>query len=159
VKYGDPILPNAADEVVAFDENLRRLVDDMFETMYGAPVLVWRLPRWGVLKRLFVMIAARKRKKQKVVLINGDQGREASRVGDEDVLVPGIFLEVRDRACSLCVLWMWTAARSPLDDGIFRPVRLSETDHLDGELFISYISPLKRDLTNEDQETHEQGDW
>ncbi|HKG21816.1 MAG TPA: peptide deformylase, partial [Blastocatellia bacterium] len=71
VKYGDPILTRRAEEITEFDAELIKLVDDMFETMYGAPGVGLAAPQVGVLKRLFVMdCSGGKSKRKKVALIN-----------------------------------------------------------------------------------------
>src|SRR6185436_16237458 len=98
VKYGDPILTKRANEVVEFDERLRKLVDNMFETMYGAPGVGLAAPQVGVLKRLFVMdCSSGKNKKQKVALINPViETEEGEQVGDEGCLsFPGIYVQVK----------------------------------------------------------------
>src|SRR5215813_14443478 len=98
VKYGDPILTKRAEEVVEFNEKLHKLIDDMFETMYGAPGVGLAAPQVGILKRLFVMdCSSGKNKKQKVVLINPViESEEGEQVGDEGCLsFPGIFLEIK----------------------------------------------------------------
>src|ERR1041384_1213197 len=98
VKYVDPILTRRAEEVSEFDQNLSKLVDDMFETMYGAPGVGLAAPQVGVLKRLFVMdCSSGKDKKQKVVLINPViETEEGEQVGDEGCLsFPGVFIEVK----------------------------------------------------------------
>jgi len=164
VKYGDPILTKRADEVTEFDDKLCKLVDDMFETMYGAPGVGLAAPQIGVLRRLFVMdCSGGKNKKQKLVLINPViEVEEGEQVGDEGCLsFPGLYLEVK-RPQRLVV--------NALDiDGT--PVSLDvmdlearcvshETDHLDGELFIEYLSPLKRDLTKRKiKKRMKEGDW
>jgi peptide deformylase len=164
VKYGDPILTKRAEEVTAFDETLRRLVDDMFETMYGAPGVGLAAPQVGVLKRLFVMdCSSGKDKKQKVVLINPViEAEEGEQVGDEGCLsFPGIFLEVKrpQRVVVRALDLDGSAIALDVMDLQARCVS-HETDHLDGELFISYISPLKRDLTKRKiKKRMKQGDW
>src|ERR1041384_7469008 len=98
VKYGDPILTKRADEVSEFDQNLSKLVDDMFETMYGAPGVGLAAPQVGILKRLFVMdCSSGKNKKQKIVLINPViETEEGEQVGEEGCLsFPGIFFQVK----------------------------------------------------------------
>src|SRR5437868_15195714 len=98
VKYGDPVLQQRADEVTEFDEKLKKFVDDMFETMYGAPGVGLAAPQVGVLKRLFVMdCSSGKNKKQKLALINPViETEEGEQVGDEGCLsFPGIFVQVK----------------------------------------------------------------
>src|SRR6516165_8302837 len=97
VKYGDPVLTKRAEEVTEFDDKLRRLVDDMCDTMYQAPGVGLAAPQVGVLKRLFVMDCASGRDKtKKVALINPViEMEEGEQLGDEGCLsFPGIAFEV-----------------------------------------------------------------
>ncbi|PYT09155.1 MAG: peptide deformylase [Acidobacteria bacterium] len=164
VKYGDPILTKRGEDVIEFDENLRKLVDDMFETMYGAPGVGLAAPQVGVLKRLFVMdCSSGKDKKQKVALINPViETEEGEQIGDEGCLsFPGIFLEVK-RPQRIVVRALDIDGSEIILDVMDLQARCvsHETDHLDGELFISYISPLKRDLTKRKiKKRIKQGDW
>src|SRR5215813_12026861 len=164
VKYGDPILTKRADEVVEFDAKLRKLVDDMFETMYGAPGVGLTAPQVGVLKRLIVMdCSTGKNKKQKVVLINTvNENEEGERLGDEGCLsFPGIFLEIKRPQRVVVRAQDLDGSEMKLDVMDLEARCVShETDHLDGELFISYLSPLKRDLTKRKiKKRIKQGDW
>jgi peptide deformylase len=164
VKYGDPVLQQRADEVVEFDEKLRKLVDDMFETMYIAPGVGLAAPQVGLLKRLFVMdCTSGHDPSRKIALINPIiELEEGEQTGDEGCLsFPGISFPVT-RAKRVVV-------RAQDIDG--SPFTLDlmdlearcvshETDHLDGELFISYLSPLKRDLVKRKiKKRVRQGDW
>ena len=164
VKYGDPVLSTRAEEVTEFNAELRKLVDDMFETMYGAPGVGLAAPQVGLLKRLFVMDCTSGRdKKRKLALINPViEHEEGEQTGDEGCLsFPGIYVEVK-RAARVVV-------RAQDIDG--SPFTLDlmdlearcvahETDHLDGEVFISYLSPLKRDLVKRKiKKRIKQGDW
>lgn len=164
VKYGDPILTKLAEEVTEFDENLRKLVDDMFETMYGAPGVGLAAPQVGVLKRLFVMdCSSGKDKKQKAVLINPViETEEGEQIGDEGCLsFPGMFLEIK-RPQRVVVRARDTDGSEMTLDVMDLQARCvsHETDHLDGELFINYLSPLKRDLTKRKiKKRIKQGDW
>jgi len=164
VKYGDPILTKRADEVTEFDDKLCKLVDDMFETMYGAPGVGLAAPQIGVLRRLFVMdCGGGKNKKQKLVLINPViEVEEGEQVGDEGCLsFPGLYLEVK-RPQRLVVNALdidGTPFSLDVMDLEARCVS-HETDHLDGELFIEYLSPLKRDLTKRKiKKRMKEGDW
>jgi peptide deformylase len=164
VKYGDPVLTKRADEVTQFDDELRKLVDDMFETMYGAPGVGLAAPQVGILKRLFVMdCTSGKNKTKKVALINPVvETEEGEQVGDEGCLsFPGIFVQVT-RPQRLIVRAQDTDGSPITLDVMDLEARCvsHETDHLDGELFISYLSPLKRDLTQRKiKKRIKMGDW
>jgi len=164
VKYGDPVLTQRAEEVTEFDDKLRKLVDDMFETMYGAPGVGLAAPQVGILKRLFVMdCSSGKNKKQKVALINPViETEEGEQVGDEGCLsFPGIYVQVK-RPMRLVVRAQEVDGSSYKLDIMELEARCvaHETDHLDGELFINYLSPLKRDLTKRKiKKRVKLGDW
>jgi peptide deformylase len=164
VKYGDPILTKRADEVSEFDQSLSKLVDDMFETMYGAPGVGLAAPQVGVLKRLFVMdCSSGKDKRQKVVLINPViETEEGEQVGDEGCLsFPGVFIEVKRPQRLVVRAQDLNGTEISLDVMDLQARCVShETDHLDGELFINYLSPLKRDLAKRKiKKRIKQGDW
>lgn len=164
VKYGDPLLNKHAEEVMEFDAKLKKLVDDMFETMYGAPGLGLAAPQVGVLKRLFVMDCSNgKNKRHKVALINPViETEEGEQVGDEGCLsFPGIFLQIQRPQRVVVRAQDIDGSPFTLDimDVEARCVS-HETDHLDGELFINYLSPLKRDLVKRKiKKRVKQGDW
>ena len=164
VKYGDPILTKRADDIVEFDKKLAKLVDDMFETMYGAPGVGLAAPQVGILKRLFVMDCSSGRdKKQKVALINPViEVEEGEQVGDEGCLsFPGIFLEVKRPQRVVVKAYDIDGSQFSIDVMDLEARCAShETDHLDGELFIEYVSPLKRDLTKRKiKKKIREGDW
>jgi peptide deformylase len=164
VKYGDPILTTRAHEVTEFNGELRKLVDDMFETMYGAPGVGLAAPQVGLLKRLFVMDCTGGRdKKRKLALINPViEIEEGEQTGDEGCLsFPGIYVEVK-RAERVVV------RAQDIDGSPFTLDLMNlearcvahETEHLDGEVFIKYLSPLKRDLVKRKiKKRIKQGDW
>lgn len=164
VKYGDPVLQQRAAEVTEFDEKLKKLVDDMFETMYVAPGVGLAAPQVGLLKRLFVMDCTSGRDAtRKIALINPViELEEGEQTGDEGCLsFPGIAFAVT-RAKRVVV------RAQDLDGSPFTLDLMDlearcvshETDHLDGELFINYLSPLKRDLVKRKiKKRVRQGDW
>ena len=164
VKYGDPVLTQRAKEVAEFDDALRKLVDDMFETMYGAPGVGLAAPQVGMLKRLFVMdCSSGRNKKQKIALVNPViETEEGEQVGEEGCLsFPGIFVQVT-RPQRVVVRAQDTDGSPFTLDIMDLEARCvaHETDHLDGELFIEYLSPLKRDLTKRKiRKRIKQGDW
>ncbi|HSB08058.1 MAG TPA: peptide deformylase [Blastocatellia bacterium] len=164
VKYGDPILTKRAEQVTDFDENLGKLIDNMFETMYGAPGVGLAAPQVGLLKRLFVMdCTSGKDKKKKIALINPViETEEGEQIGEEGCLsFPGIFVEVKRPQRVVVRAQDIDGSQIELDVMDLEARCIShETDHLDGELFISYLSPLKRDLTKRKiKKRIKQGEW
>ena len=164
VKYGDPVLTKRADEVTEFDKYLHKLIDNMFETMYGAPGVGLAAPQVGILKRLFVMdCSVGKDGKKKLALINPViELEEGTQEGDEGCLsFPGIYVKVERPQRVTVRAQDINGSEFTLDvmDLEARCVE-HETDHLDGELFIEYLSPLKRDLVKRKiKKRIRQGDW
>ncbi|MBI3653553.1 MAG: peptide deformylase [Acidobacteria bacterium] len=164
VKYGDPVLTKRAEEVTEFDKQLAKLVDDMFETMYAAPGVGLAAPQVGVLQRLFVMdCSGGNNPKQKLALINPVlELEEGNQMGDEGCLsFPGIYFQVKRPQRVIVKAQDLDGSPFTLDvmDLEARCVE-HETDHLDGELFINYLSPLKRDLVQRKiKKRVKLGDW
>jgi peptide deformylase len=132
--------------------------------MYTAPGVGLAAPQVGVLKRLFVMDCSSKNDtKHKVALINPviELG-EGEQVGEEGCLsFPGIYFEVKRPQRVVVRAQDIDGSAFSLDvmDLEARCVA-HETDHLDGELFIDYLSPLKRDLIKRKiKKRIKQGDW
>lgn len=164
VKYGDPVLTKRAEEITEFDEKLRKLVDDMFETMYGARGVGLAAPQVGLLKRLFVMDCSNgKNKESKVVLINPViEVEEGEQIGDEGCLsFPGIYFQVARPQRVVVRAQDVNGSEFKLDVMELEARCVShETDHLDGDLFIDYLSPLKRDFVKRKiKKRIKQGDW
>ena len=164
VKYGDPVLTKRAEEVSEFDKELHKLIDDMFETMYAAPGVGLAAPQVGILKRLFVMdCSSGKNPRQKIALINPViELEEGDQTGDEGCLsFPGIFVQVKRPQRVIVRAHDINGSEYKLDvmDLEARCVE-HETDHLDGELFIEYLSPLKKDLVKRKiKKRIKGGDW
>jgi peptide deformylase len=164
VKYGDPVLQQRAAEVTEFDEKLKKLVDDMFETMYVAPGVGLAAPQVGLLKRLFVMDCTSGRDAtRKIALINPViELEEGEQTGDEGCLsFPGIAFAVTRAKRVVVRAQDLDGSPFTLDVMDLEARCIShETDHLDGELFINYLSPLKRDLVKRKiKKRVRQGDW
>ena len=133
-----------------FNEDLQKLVKDMFETMYDSQGVGLAAPQVGVLKRLFVMdCSVGKDSKQKFALINPViELEEGEQIGDEGCLsFPGIYIQVARPQRLVVRARDMDGSEFKLDVMDLEARCVShETDHLNGELFINYISPLKRDL-------------
>jgi len=151
VKYGDPVLEIPGEPITNFNTpELQKLVDDMFETMYAARGVGLAAPQIGVSKRLTVVdTSSAEDPTQKFVLINPKiVSRSGSQTGEEGCLsIPG-FREQVTRAQKVVVRAYDVQGEAHDYEGedLLARAFQHEADHLDGILFISHISPLKRDL-------------
>src|SRR5580700_2691104 len=97
VKFGNPILEKPSAKVTVFDEELKTLIDDMFESMYAAKGVGLAAPQIGIAKRIAVIdLSVAEDPKQKIVLINPEIiGKEALQTGEEGCLsLPGFREQV-----------------------------------------------------------------
>ncbi len=150
VTWPNPILDTPGDHVTEFDDNLKKLVSDMFETMYAAPGVGLAAVQVGIPKRLFVMdCSAGKDPDQRIALINPEVLRvEGTQTGEEGCLsFPGIFTPV-ERNLRAVVRAQDVNGEYFEVDGMELTARcmLHETDHCDGIVFLDKMSPLKREL-------------
>jgi peptide deformylase len=150
VKFPDPILQRASAPVTEFDDELRKLVADMFESMYAAQGIGLAAPQIGVPKRLTVIdLSNKKEPKDKIVLINPEITlQEGKQVEEEGCLsLPEIREKVR-RSARVIVKAQDEYGKWSEREGTELLARAfqHEIDHLDGVLFIFRISALKRDL-------------
>jgi peptide deformylase len=147
LEFPDPRLRTRAAPVTRFDAELGRLIDDMFETMYAAPGIGLAATQVDVHKRVIV-IDVSKEHDQPVTLINPEIiSREGEATTEEGCLsVPGIFDEVK-RAARVRVRCHDRKGKvHELDyDDILAVCIQHEMDHLDGKLFVDYLSDLKRE--------------
>src|ERR687886_480692 len=150
VKYGDPVLERPGDHVTEFDERLKKLVSDMFETMYAARGVGLAAPQVGVSKRLFVMdCSGGADPASRVALVNPVVLRvEGEQTDDEGCLsFPGIFFPVK-RSLRAVVRAQNLEGEEFEFDGLDLEARcmLHETDHCDGGGCRDRSPPLKREL-------------
>jgi len=150
VKWPNPILDKPGEPVTDFDDNLKKLVSNMFETMYSAPGVGLAAVQVGVPKRLFVMdCSGGKDPEQRVVMINPEVVRvEGNQDGEEGCLsFPGIFFPVERSLRAIVRAHDINGSEFELD-GMELTARcmLHETDHCDGIVFLDKMSPLKREL-------------
>ena len=146
LEFPDPRLRTRAQPVTQVDASLRKLVEDMFETMYSAPGIGLAATQVNVPKRLLV-IDISDRRDQPLVLINPDVvAREGVEESEEGCLsVPGVFDKVT-RAEKILVRALDRDGK-PIEleaDGLLAVCIQHEIDHLDGKLFVDYLSELKR---------------
>ncbi|MBE0510186.1 MAG: peptide deformylase [Chromatiales bacterium] len=144
--YPDERLRTVARPVTQVDDALRRLIDDMFETMYDAPGIGLAATQVNQHIRLIV-IDVSDNKDQPLVLINPEiLARDGVEEMDEGCLsVPGIYERV-ERADRVRVRALDRNGESfELDaDGLLAVCIQHEIDHLDGKLFVDYLSGLKQ---------------
>ena len=164
IKYGDPVLETPGDPVTEFDDGLKKLVSDMFETMYAARGVGLAAPQIGLSKRLFVMdCSGGQNPASRVALINPVVLRvEGDQTGDEGCLsFPGIFFAVK-RSLRAVVRAQDVDGEEFEFDGLELEARcmLHETDHCDGIVFIDRTTPLKREFVKRKiRKLRREGTW
>jgi peptide deformylase len=146
LEFPDPRLRTKAAPVQEVDASIRKLIDDMFETMYAAPGIGLAATQVNVHKRVIVIDVTEDRS-QPIVLINPEiVSREGVEETEEGCLsVPGIYDKVR-RAEKVRVRTLDRNGKQiEMDaDGLLAVCIQHEMDHLDGKLFVDYLSELKR---------------
>ena len=150
VTWPNPILDAPGAPVTKFDDNLKKLVNNMFETMYAAPGVGLAAVQVGVPKRLFVMdCSGGKDPSQRVVMINPEVvSMEGKQDGDEGCLsFPGIYFSVQRNLRAIVRAHDVDGNEFELDGTeLTARCMLHETDHCDGIVFLDKMSPLKREL-------------
>ena len=151
VKYGDPVLETPAATIEEFDTpELHKLVEDMFESMYAAKGVGLAAPQIGISKRIAVIdTSVGEDPNEKLVLINPEIIRkEGHQTGEEGCLsLPG-FREQVARPFKVTVRAHDVKGNTFEKTGeeLLARALLHETDHLNGRLYITHVSALKRDL-------------
>jgi len=150
VKYPDPVLERPGEPVTEFNDELRALVDDMFESMYEAKGIGLAAPQIGLSKRLTVIdLSFKEKPEDKIVLINPEIVFRAGKQHEEEgcLSLPEIrekvtrAAKVKVRAQDLEGKWFEMEGEELLARAFQH-----EIDHLDGILFFRRVSALKRDL-------------
>ena len=150
VKWPDPVLSKPGEKITVFDAKLKKLVEEMFESMYAAQGIGLAAPQIAISKRLTVIdVSFKKNPDDRIVLINPEIiEREGKQVEEEGCLsLPEIrekvsrAAKVRVRAQDVTGKWFELEGEELLARAIQH-----EIDHLDGVLFIDRLSRLKRDL-------------
>jgi peptide deformylase len=146
----DQRLRSVADPIVEVDEEIRALAKDMLDTMYDAPGIGLAAPQIGVMKRIVVIdIAGEGEKPDPMVLINPEIIRfgDEMQVTEEGCLsIPELYYEV-ERPNAVTVKYTDLDGNEVEKDteGKLAVCVQHEIDHLDGVLYIDYLSRLKRD--------------
>jgi len=147
LEYPDPRLRTKAQPVTRFDAELAGLVEDLFETMYAAPGIGLAATQVDVHRRVIVIDVSQDRSGRTVFINPEILSREGVGTMEEGCLsVPGIFDEVQ-RAVKVRLRWQdvkGDVQERELDDILAVCVQ-HEMDHLEGKLFVDYLSDLKRE--------------
>ncbi|TAN46993.1 MAG: peptide deformylase [Methylococcaceae bacterium] len=159
LEFPDERLRKKAQPIAVVDDAARRLLDDMLETMYAAPGVGLAAPQVNVHKRV-VVIDVTEEKNSPLCLINPEiiskEGEEESEEGC--LSVPGVFEKIT-RAEKITVRAQDRTGQSfELETGGLLAVCIQhELDHLEGKLFVDYLSPLKRHMARKKiQKAHRQ---
>lgn len=164
VKWPDPVLARRGDEVTVFDDALKTLVEEMFESMYAAQGIGLAAPQIAISKRITVIdVSFQKNPSDKIALINPQILKmEGKQVEEEGCLS---LPEIREKVARAS----WVKVRAQDVTGKWFEVEgeellaralLHEIDHLDGVLFIDRISRLKRELVlRKIRKLQKNGEW
>ena len=147
----DPILRKKCAPLEKVDDDIRKLMKDMLETMYDAPGIGLAAVQIGILKRLVVLdVSKDENKKDPLFLINPEiiSKSENSSVYEEGCLsLPGQFAEIeRPAECFLKYVDLNGKEKKLKAKGLLSTCIQHEVDHLNGVLFIDYLSKLKKDM-------------
>ena len=147
----DPALKKISQPVKLVDASIRKLMDDMLETMYQAPGIGLAAPQVGVLKRVIVLDLAREGEAPQPLRIANP---EIVWVSDDDATynegclsVPEHYADVvRPGACRVKYLDQDNKQQEMAAEGLLATCLQHEIDHLDGVLFIDHLTALKRNM-------------
>ena len=164
VKYGDPVLEKPAKPVVQFDAELEELAEDMFATMYAAQGIGLAAPQIGKSIRLAVVdVTGGKNPEAKIVLVNPEvvHGEGEKREEEGCLSIPGFRgYVVRPQFVTIKAQ---TAKGEPFEirgEDLLARAFCHEIDHLNGILFLTHLSMLKRDLIKRKiKKLRKQGEW
>ncbi|WP_308917488.1 peptide deformylase [Jannaschia sp. LMIT008] len=150
--HPDPRLKKVATPVDDLSDELRALADDMLETMYDAPGIGLAAPQVGVGQRLIVLDCVKEEgaAPQPTIMFNPEvlaSSDDRSTYEEGCLSIPEHFADV-ERPAEVTVRWIDRDGREVTRDmdGLWATCVQHEVDHLDGRLFIDYLTPLKRQL-------------
>ena len=147
----DPILRKKSEVLEQVNSDTRKLLDDMLRTMYSAPGIGLAAVQIGILKRIIVVdISKKEEKKNPIFLINPVityKSKETSIYEEGCLSLPGHFAEIeRPAKCKINYI-NYNGKKAELEaEGLLSTCVQHEIDHLNGILFIDYLSKLKKDM-------------
>ena len=150
IKLPDKRLRLVSEPVKRIDDGIRKLVDDMFDTMYKAPGIGLAAIQIGVAKRVVILDLSKKEDDHKpLVFINPEvtwTSEDKSKYEEGCLSIPEYYEEV-ERPAKVRVRFTDLNGKVHEEDaeGLFATCIQHEIDHLNGVLFVDYLSKLKRD--------------
>ena len=147
----DPVLRQKSQPVDKVDDSVKKLMDDMVETMYDAPGIGLAAIQVGVPKRIIVLdISKDPEKKEPMYFVNPEiisTSKKDTTYEEGCLSVPGQFAEIdRPDSCTIKYLDYNGNSKELKTDGLLATCIQHEIDHLEGILFIDYLSKLKRSM-------------
>ena len=146
----DPLLRKKCEPLEKVDDDLRKLMNEMLATMYDAPGIGLAAIQVGVLKRVVVIDLSKDEKKNPLFLINPEivhKSKNTSIYEEGCLSLPGQFAEIeRPAECVLQYIDYNGKKKELKAKGLLATCIQHEVDHLDGILFIDYLSKLKKDM-------------
>jgi len=146
LEFPDPRLRKKAAPVEVVDDPLQQLIDDMFETMYEAPGIGLAATQVDVHRRLLVADVSQEKNEPQVLINPEILERDGSAITEEGCLsVPGYYEEI-ERAEHIKVRYLDRDGNEQESEyeGLLAVCVQHEIDHLDGKLFVDYLSEIKR---------------
>ena len=147
----DPILRKISQPVNKVDKEIKNLMDDMLETMYGAPGIGLAAVQIGILKRVIVIdLSKENEKKNPIFIVNPEiifKSDDLVSYEEGCLSIPNHFAEIkRPNTCKIKFLNYEGEQKELKADGLLATCIQHEIDHINGVLFIDYLSKLKKDL-------------
>ena len=147
----DPALKKISEPVRQVDASVRKLMDDMLETMYHAPGIGLAAPQVGVLKRVIVLDLAREDEEPQPLRLANPEilwvSEDDATYNEGCLSVPEHYADVvRPAACRVKYLDQDNKQQEIAADGLLATCLQHEIDHLDGVLFIDHLTSLKRNM-------------
>jgi peptide deformylase len=157
----DPILRKKCSPVESINNNIKRLMKDMLETMYRAPGIGLAAVQIGILKRVVVIdISKEEEKKKPLLMINPKiiyRSKKTSIYEEGCLSLPGQYAEIeRPAECHLKFIDIKGKSNEIKAEGLLSTCIQHEVDHLDGVLFIDYLSKLKKTMIIKKLSKHKQ---
>tara|TARA_B100001093_G_scaffold510543_1_gene576632 strand:+ start:3745 stop:4269 length:525 start_codon:yes stop_codon:yes gene_type:complete len=147
----DPILRKISEPVKNVNQDIKNLLDDMLEAMYEAPGIGLAAVQIGVLKRAIVIDLSKEiKKKEPIFIVNPEivsQSKNLVSYEEGCLSIPNQFAEIeRPNSCKIKFLNYNGEKKELQAEGLLATCIQHEIDHLNGILFIDYLSKLKKDI-------------